>query len=106
MGSLIRRDFLAVLCAILLVPVGIVLAILGLPLLLVGGAILAIPLLVLACLPYRSSSSPECSPLVLVVMTLVALKIAFFVVLPIALLIMIVSWLARTSREHHDRVAA
>jgi hypothetical protein len=43
---------------------------------------------------------------VLVVLTLVALKIAFFIVLPIAILVMIFGWLARASQAPHDRVAA
>lgn len=104
MGSLVKGVFFGMLGVIALLPVAIVLAILGLPILIAGGLVLAIPLLVIAALSLPFIILAGVLGLVVFVMIMVALKIALFVVLPIAIVIMMIRWLTRTLAARHDHI--
>ena len=95
MGALVRMFLWGVFTIIVLVPVGAILvlgfglpvalvaAVLGVPLLLIVLAVVGIPLLVLIVLG------------VICAILLAFLKVAIFLVLPIVLLGMVVSWICR-----------
>ena len=95
MGALVRMFLWGVFTIVVLVPVGaimvlgfglpvaIVAAVLGVPLLLILLAVVGIPLLILAVLA------------VICALLLAFLKIAIVLVLPIVILGMIVSWICR-----------
>jgi hypothetical protein len=106
MGTLIKGLILGTIGAVVAIPALIVLALFGLPLFIAGAAVvgvfLVVPFIVLAALALPMLLVAGVFVAIFVVAIVVALKLALFVVLPILLLVMGISWIVRHAQARHD----
>jgi hypothetical protein len=107
MGALIKGLILGTIGAVLAVPALIVLAIFGLPLFIAGavllGVFVAVPVMILAALALPLFVVFAVFVALFVVAVVLALKLALFVVLPILLVALGISWLVRAVHARHDQ---
>ncbi len=107
MGALIKGLILGTIGAVLAVPALIVLAIFGLPLFFAGAVVLgvfvAVPLMILAALALPLFVVSAVFVVLFLAAVVVALKLALFVVLPILLVALGISWLVRAAHSHRDQ---
>lgn len=105
MGPLIKGMFIGVVGAVVLLPAALLFAIIGLPLFLVGGALvaaaLAVPLILVAALSLPFILLAGLAMVAVFVAAVIAIKIALFVVLPVALIALVIGWAVRTYHERH-----
>ena len=103
MAPLIKGAILGIIGAVVLAPIALVLALFGIPLFMAGaivlGAVLAIPLIVVAVLSIPIIAVLGALGLVVVVALAVAVKIAIWVVLPVVIIGLLLGWLVRTNRD-------
>ncbi len=103
MAPLVKGAILGVIGAIVLAPIALVLALFGIPLFIAGaialGAVLAIPLIVVAVLSIPFIAVLAVLGLVLVIALTVAIKLAIWVVLPVVIVGLLLGWLVRASRQ-------
>jgi hypothetical protein len=103
MAPLVKGVLLGMVGAVVLAPIVFLLALVGIPLFVAGavviGVLLAIPLLVLAAISLPFLVLAGVLGAALVVALVAAAKIALWVVLPIALITLAVTWLVRTSES-------
>ena len=103
MAPLIRGAILGVIGAVILAPIALLLALLGIPIFVAGaivlGAVLAIPLIIFAVLSLPFIIVFGVLGIVIVVAVAVAIKFALWVVLPIVIVGLLVGWFLRTRRE-------
>lgn len=106
MGTLIKGLILGTIGAVVAIPALIVLAVLGLPLFIAGvavaGVFVAVPLIVLAALAMPVLLVAGVFIAIFVVAIAVALKLALFVVLPILLIAIGISWIVRTAHARRE----
>jgi hypothetical protein len=106
MGTLIKGVFLGAIGAVVAIPALIVLALFGLPLFIAGAALLgvfvAVPFIVLAALALPMLLVAGVFAAIFVVAIAVALKLALFVVLPILLLVMGITWIVRHANSRRN----
>jgi hypothetical protein len=107
MGALIKGLILGTIGAVLAVPALIVLAIFGLPLFLAGAVVLgvfvAVPMIIVAALALPFFVVAVVFIALFAAAVLVALKLALFVVLPVLLVAMGISWLVRAAHSRRDQ---
>ncbi len=103
MAPLIKGAILGIIGAVVLAPIALVLALFGIPLFVAGaivlGAVLAIPLIIVAVLSIPFIAVLGVLGLVVAVAFIAAIKIAIWVVLPVVIVGLLLGWLVRTSRE-------
>lgn len=108
MAPLVKGVLLGMIGAVVLAPFALLLALVGIPLFVaaavVVGALLAVPLLVVAAISLPFFALAGVLAAALVVAFLAAVKIALWVVLPIALITLAITWLVRTSQAHRAEV--
>lgn len=101
MAPLVKGVILGMIGAVVLAPIVFLLALVGIPLFVAGavvvGVLLAIPLLILAAISLPFIALAGVLGAALVVAMVAAAKIAIWVVLPIVLITLAITWLVRTS---------
>jgi len=110
MGPLVKGVILGIVGAVVFVPLVLFLAILGIPLfmaaLAVIGALLAVPLIVVAAISIPFVVLAGVVLVAIVAAVMVAAKVAIFVVLPIALVALAIGWLVRTSHARRMELSS
>jgi len=105
MGPLIKGVLLGLIGAIVVAPIVLILAILGLPFIVAGSIVLgvffAIPIVLFAALTIPFLVLAALATAAVVVTVVLAAKLALFVVLPVVLIALAVSWLARARERQH-----
>jgi hypothetical protein len=110
MGTLVKGVIFGIIGAVIFVPVVLFLAVLGIPLfiaaLAVIGALLAVPLIVVAAISLPFIALAGIVLVAIAATILVAAKVAIFVVLPIALVALAIGWLIRTSHARRMELSS
>jgi hypothetical protein len=110
MGPLIKGVILGLAGVVVFAPLVLLLAVLGIPILAAGAAVLgiliAIPLIIFAALTLPVLLVGALVVIAIAVALVTAVKVALFVVLPMALVALAIGWLVKTNQAHRAELGS